>query len=109
MRRCGSSVFDVRYALDSGAKSNVAGCPSLGPGCLWQGGQGMRIVIVALGTALFLLCNPGAFSGAAHAQDARVVREPRDRPLIRVPVVRAAPYWDYNIVPRYRYRSEDDR
>ena len=28
MRRCGSGGFDVRYALNSGAKSNVAGCPS---------------------------------------------------------------------------------
>jgi hypothetical protein len=30
---------------------------------------------------------------------------------ITVPVVRADPYWipDYNIVPRYRYRPEDDR
>ena len=67
----------------------------------------MRIMTVAfaLGTAL-VLCNLGTFSIAAHAQ---VVREPRERPIIRVPVVRAAPYWDYNIVPRYRYRPEDDR
>jgi hypothetical protein len=28
MRRCGSGAFDVRYTLNSGAKSNVAGCPS---------------------------------------------------------------------------------
>lgn len=28
-----------------------------------------------------------------------------------MPVVRRDPYWipDYNIVPRYRYRPEDDR
>jgi hypothetical protein len=65
----------------------------------------MRIVIAALGTAL-VLCNLGAFSGAARAQD---VREPRERPIIRVPVVKPAPYWDYYIVPRYRYRAEDDR
>ena len=64
----------------------------------------MRIVIVALGTAL-VLCNLGAFSAVAHAQKARVVRE---RPPVRVPVW-TAPYWDYNIVPRYRYRPEDDR
>jgi hypothetical protein len=63
----------------------------------------MRIVIAALGTAL-VLGNLGTFSDAAHAQD---VREPR--PLIRVPVVKPAPYWDYYIVPRYRYRAEDDR
>ena len=28
IRRCGSAAFDVRYTLNSGAKSNVAGCPS---------------------------------------------------------------------------------
>jgi len=28
MRRCGSGAFDIRYTLNSGAKSNVAGCPS---------------------------------------------------------------------------------
>ena len=69
----------------------------------------MRIMTVAfaLGTAL-VLCNLGTFSVAAHAQKAKVVREPRERPLIRVPVW-TAPYWDYNIVPRYRYRPEDDR
>ena len=68
----------------------------------------MRIVIGALGTAL-VLCNLGTFSAAVHAQRAQVVREPRERPIIRVPVVRATPYWDYNIVPRYRYRPQDDR
>src|SRR5260370_20995657 len=70
----------------------------------------MRIMTVAfaLGTAL-VLCNLGTFSVAAHAQKAKVVREPRERPLIRVPVVRTTPYWDYYIVPRYRYRPEDDR
>ena len=70
----------------------------------------MRIMTVAfaLGTAL-VLCDTGTFSVAAHAQKAEVVRQPRQRPLIRVPVVTATPYWDYNIVPRYRYRPEDDR
>jgi hypothetical protein len=68
----------------------------------------MRIMAVAfaLGTAL-VLNNPGTFSVAAHAQDAKVVREPRERLIIRVPVER--PYWDSYIVPRYRYRPEDDR
>jgi hypothetical protein len=66
----------------------------------------MRIMTIALGTAL-VLGNLGTFSAAAHAQ-AQVVREPRER-LIRVPVFRTTPYWDYNIVPRYRYRPEDDR
>jgi len=67
----------------------------------------MRIMTVALGTAL-VLCNLGTFSDAAHAQNAKVVREPRERVIIRVPVVRPTP-WDYNIVPRYRYRPQDDR
>ena len=64
----------------------------------------MRIMTVALGTAL-VLCNLGTFSVAAHAQ-AQVVREPRERPTIRVPVYRTIPYWDYNIAPRYRYRAQ---
>src|SRR3979411_2156838 len=82
----------------------------LGLGCVWQGGQGMRIMTVAfaVGTAL-VLCNLGTFSIAAHAQKAKVVRQPRERPIIRVPVVTTTPYWDYYIVPRYRYRPEDDR
>jgi hypothetical protein len=63
----------------------------------------MRIMTVALGTAL-VLCNLAAFSAAAHAQKAR---EPRA--TIRVPIVRTTPYWDSYIVPRYRYRPEDDR
>jgi hypothetical protein len=69
----------------------------------------MRIMIVAiaLGSAL-VLCNLGTFSGVAHAQEAKVVREPpRQRLIVRVPVER--PYWDSYIVPRYRYRPEDDR
>src|ERR1700733_14686977 len=61
----------------------------LGLGCVWQGGQGMRTmtVVFALGTAL-VLCNLGTFSVAVHAQEAKAVREPRPRPIIRVPVVR---------------------
>src|SRR5260370_17816141 len=70
----------------------------------------MRIMTAfALGTAL-VLCNLGTFSAAAHARKAKVVREPRVRLLIvRVPVVRPTPYWDSYIVPRYRYRPQDDR
>ena len=64
-------------------------------------------VAFALGTAL-VLCNLGTFSSAAHAQEAKVVREPRVRLIVRVPVVSPTP-WDYYIVPRYRYRPEDDR
>ena len=68
----------------------------------------MRIMTVAfaLGTAL-VLCNVGTFNAAAHARDAKVVREPRTRLIVRVPVER--PYWDSYLVPRYRYRPEDDR
>ena len=65
----------------------------------------MRIAIVALGTAM-VLGNLGAFSATAQAQ---TVREPRERPIVRVPIITPAPYWDYNIVPRYRYRPQDDR
>jgi hypothetical protein len=68
----------------------------------------MRMMTVGLGMAL-VLCSLGTFSAAAHAQEARVVREPRARPIVRVPIVRTTPYWDYYIVPRYRYRAEDDR
>jgi len=65
----------------------------------------MRIMTVAfaLGTALLL-----AFSAAAQARKARVVREPPVRLIVR-PVVTPTPYWDSYIVPRYRYRPEDDR
>jgi hypothetical protein len=66
----------------------------------------MRILTVTLAATLVVLCNLGMFGATAHAQD-RVVREPR--PTIRVPVVRTTPYWDYYLVPRYRYRPEDDR
>jgi len=68
----------------------------------------MRIMTVAfaLGTAL-VLCNLGTFGAAANAREAKVVREPRERLIVTVPVER--PYWDSYIVPRYRYRPEDDR
>jgi hypothetical protein len=64
----------------------------------------MMTVAFALGTAV-VLCNLGTFCAETRAQDARV--EPRERLIVRVPVER--PYWDSNIVPRYRYRPEDDR
>jgi hypothetical protein len=61
----------------------------------------------ALATAV-VLCSVGTFGGVAHARTAKVVREPpRQRLVVTVPTVR--PYWDYYIVPRYRYRPEDDR
>ena len=70
----------------------------------------MRIVTVAfaLGTAL-VLCNLGTFNAAAQAREAKVVREPRVRLIVRVPVVVRPTPWDYYIVPRYRYRPQDDR
>ena len=69
----------------------------------------MRIMTVAfaLGTAL-VLGNLGTFTSAAHARDAKIVREPRVR-IVVTPEVRPTPYWDSYIVPRYRYRPQDDR
>ena len=68
----------------------------------------MRIAIGALGAALALF-SQGMFGSAAHAQQTEAARQPRAAPVIRVPVVRPAPYWDGYIIPRYRYRTEDDR
>jgi hypothetical protein len=65
----------------------------------------MRILTVALGTTL-VLCNLGTFSDAAYAQKAKVVREP-PRVIITAPVTPTP--WDYYVVPRYRYRPQDDR
>jgi len=65
----------------------------------------MKIMIAALGTAL-ALCS--LVSAGAHAQKAKAVRESGERPIVRVPVW-TTPYWDSYIVPRYRYRPEDDR
>jgi hypothetical protein len=61
----------------------------------------MRIVTVsfALGTAL-VLCSLGTSITAAHARKAKVVSV-----VVRPDI----PYWDSNVVPRYRYRPEDDR
>lgn len=61
----------------------------------------MRTLIVAL-TAM------AALSTAAHAAS---VRKPLHSRIRVVPVVMSDPYWvpDYNIVPRYRYRPQDDR
>ena len=68
----------------------------------------MRIptLAFALGTAL-VLCHAGSSPAAAQTRTGKVVREPRERLFVPVPVVR--PYWDSYIVPRYRYRPEDDR
>lgn len=73
----------------------------------------MRIMTVAfaLGTALVLCGTSGA---AAQPRHAKVIRGPGERPIPRVVVrpvvvVRPTPYWDSYIVPRYRYRPQDDR
>ena len=65
----------------------------------------MRIMTVAFALGAAVLSNLPTFNVAAQAQS----REQRERRLVRVPIVKATPYWDYNIVPRYRYRAEDDR
>lgn len=68
----------------------------------------MKIVTVAgaLGAAL-VLCSLGASGAEARARKAQVVHE-RARVVISTPVITPTP-WDYYIVPRYRYRPEDDR
>jgi hypothetical protein len=60
----------------------------------------------ALGTAL-ALCQLAPSPAAAQTRTGKIVRAPRERLYVPVPVVR--PYWDSYIVPRYRYRPEDDR
>jgi hypothetical protein len=66
----------------------------------------MRIMTAfALGMAL-VLCNLGTLSAATHARKAKVVREP---PRVRLVVTVPTPYWDSYLVPRYRYRPQDDR
>jgi hypothetical protein len=69
----------------------------------------MKIMTVAcaLGTAL-VLSNLGISGAEARARKAQVVQEPQQRLIVTAPVLRPTP-WDYNIVPRYRYRPEDDR
>ena len=65
----------------------------------------MMTAALALGTAL-VLSGPGPFGTAAHART-KVVRAQR---IYVAPIVTPPPYyWDSNIVPRYRYRPEDDR
>ncbi len=64
-------------------------------------------VACALGMAL-VLYNLGTSGAEARARKAQVVGEPRQRLVVTPPVIRPTP-WDYYIVPRYRYRPEDDR
>jgi len=61
------------------------------------------MTVVALGAAM--LADLVVVGGAAHAQETRIVRERRPVVIIRPD----RPYWDSYIVPRYRYRPEDDR
>ena len=54
----------------------------------------LSVVLALVATALT--------ATTAQARTAKPVRV-----IVTVPAV--TPYWDYNIVPRYRYRPEDDR
>src|SRR3978361_1383047 len=60
----------------------------------------MKIVTTAfaLGTSL-VLC-PGTFVASNSAASKRIIIVTPTTPQ---------PYWDSNLVPRYRYRPEDDR
>jgi hypothetical protein len=64
----------------------------------------MKIMTVALGTAL-VLCN--THSAVAHAQKAKVVREPRA--IIRVPMVRTDRVDPYGppVMPVIRYGHQE--
>jgi hypothetical protein len=64
-------------------------------------------VACAFGVAL-ALCNPVISGAEARTRKAQIVREPQERLIVTAPVLRPTP-WDYNVVPRYRYRPEDDR
>jgi hypothetical protein len=67
--------------------------------------MGIMTVAFALGTTL-ALWSSGALIAEARAK-AKVVHETRRIFIVRP--VTPEPYWDSNIVPRYRYRPEDDR
>ena len=64
--------------------------------------QSPNRLFTALAVVLALASTALTSTAAAKARTAKPVRI-----YVAVPVVR--PYWDYNIVPRYRYRPEDDR
>jgi hypothetical protein len=64
-------------------------------------------VACAFGVAL-ALSNLGISGAEARTRKAQIVGEPQQRLIVTAPVLRPTP-WDYNIVPRYRYRPEDDR
>jgi len=58
----------------------------------------MRLVAMGIDVIATFL-NAALISLEARAQSAR------ERDIVRVPIVRAAPYWDSNIVPRYPSRA----
>lgn len=66
----------------------------------------MMTVACALGATL-VLCNLATSGAEARARKAHVAHEPR-RVVIETPAIGPTP-WDYNVVPRYRFRPEDDR
>ena len=61
----------------------------------------MKILTAAFAlVSALLLCCSGAFITEADAKPRRVI-------IVTPPTLQ--PYWDSYIVPRYRYRPEDDR
>jgi len=66
----------------------------------------LKTIASALGMALVL----GSLGTTATEARTRkvVVRAPQERLIVTAPVLRPTP-WDYNVVPRYRYRPEDDK
>lgn len=65
----------------------------------------IKTIACALGTALVL---GNLATSDAEARARRTQATPEQRLRVDVPVLRPTP-WDYNVVPRYRYRPEDDR
>ena len=66
----------------------------------------MRILTAAIGTAL-VLGGLGTSSASAQTRH-RHVYQTRERIYV-TPSPGTNAYWDSNVVPRYRYRPEDDR
>ena len=64
--------------------------------------QSPNRLFTALAVVLALASTALTSTTAARARTAKPVRV-----YVTVPVV--TPYWDSNIVPRYRYRPQDDR
>jgi hypothetical protein len=58
----------------------------------------------SLGTAL-VLGSLAALTAPASAQKPATAH----KPLRRVIITQPTPYWDFYLVPRYRYRPQDDR